>query len=233
MPAEESPEAKYDRLKRKLQDSILSQYPNPERKGCPGSAALEGVASRFSDESVESDPNWEHITHCSECYSEFLDFRRKFKGEAKKRSYALRLGIGAALVVAVLAGLFLASRNRGSLGPERPQNAEVAYNNKITIDIPTMQRSDEAQRASSPIVLDPKPDELTVNLPVGSKAGRYELQLLKDNKPVISAHADAAIRNGTTAFTVRIDLSKIATGSYSMSVRQVPWDGNYFPVVVR
>ena len=231
MPPEESPEAKYDRLKRKLQDSILSQYPNPERKGCPGSPVLEGVASRFSDESVESDPNWEHITHCSECYREFLDFRRKLKSAARKRSYVRRVGLGAVVVVAVIAVLFLVSRNRGSSGL-RPQNAEVAYN-KITIDIPTVQRSDDGQRASSPIVFDAKPDELTVNLPVGSKAGQYELPLIKNEQPVISAHADAAITEGTTAFTVKIDLSKITPGSYSMSVRQVPWDWNYFPVVVR
>ena len=39
MPPEESPEDKYERLQRRLQEEILSKYPNPERKGCPGKIA--------------------------------------------------------------------------------------------------------------------------------------------------------------------------------------------------
>ena len=44
MPSEESPEARFDRLKRQLQDSILRDYPNPERTGCPGDAVLRRLA---------------------------------------------------------------------------------------------------------------------------------------------------------------------------------------------
>src|SRR5882672_4763332 len=120
MRPEESPEAKYDRLKRKLQDSILSQYPNPERKGCPGGAVLQGVASRYSDESVEGDENWYHVTHCSECYREFLDIRLKYKGDARKRRVLTRWGIATA-ILAIAVGLFFASRQRNTVGPERPQ----------------------------------------------------------------------------------------------------------------
>jgi hypothetical protein len=151
MHPEESPEAKYDRLKRKLQDSILSQYPNPERKGCPGSAVLQGVATRYSDESVEGDENWHHVTHCSECYREFLDFRLKQKGHAKRRSLLIGWGVAAA-ILALAVGLFFARRQFNAVGPERPQNAEVAYH-KRTIDIPSMTRTDDA-RGSSPITLD-------------------------------------------------------------------------------
>lgn len=230
MRPEESPEAKYDRLKRQLQDSILSQYPNPERKGCPGDAVLHGLAARPSDEGVEDEANWHHATHCSECYREYLDFRLKFKREAKKRSALTRWG-GAAAVLAFALGLFFANRQQRAVVPERPQNAEVAYN-KMTIDIPAMTRSDAA-RASSPIAFERRPEEVTVNLPVGSKAGPYEFRFLKADQAVVSARADAEIHNGTTAFTVKIDLSKVALGNYSMSVRQVPWDWNYFPVVVR
>ncbi|HEY3940709.1 MAG TPA: hypothetical protein VGL97_25000 [Bryobacteraceae bacterium] len=95
-----------------------------------------------------------------------------------------------------------------------------------------MTRSDDA-RGSTPITLEREPEELTVNLPVGSKAGPYEFGLLKGDQAIVSAHADAELHNGTTAFIVRIDLSKVASGEYSMSVRRVPWDWSHFPVVVR
>lgn len=63
MPPEESPEAKYDRLKQQLQDLILKDYPNPERKGCPGDAALKELADHPLDQPFENGPHWHHVTH--------------------------------------------------------------------------------------------------------------------------------------------------------------------------
>src|ERR1035438_10890703 len=76
MPRPESPDAQFDRLKSQLQNSILSDYPNPERKGCPGEAVLKELAARPLDDSLEGNPHWHHVTHCSECYREFLGLRR-------------------------------------------------------------------------------------------------------------------------------------------------------------
>jgi hypothetical protein len=228
MPPEESPQAKYDRLKRQLQDSILNEYPNPERKGCPGDSIVRSLAERASDEDIENDRNWHHLTHCSECYREFLDLRLRMKGDAKRRNLLVRLGAAAVLVLAI--GLFFWYGRRTGPTPQRPQNAELAYS-KVTIDIPAMTRSETA-RGNSPIVLQPKPTELTVNFPVGSKAGEYEFRLLKDGQQIFAARA-AAILNGITAFTIKVDLSAVPSGSYSMSVQQPPWDWTYVPVIVQ
>ena len=75
--------------------------------------------------------------------------------------------------------------------------------------------------------------ELTVDLPVGSKPGRYELQLRKDETTLLSTRADARLQDGTTAFSVRMDLTKFGRGNYKINVRQVPFDWNYYPVVIR
>src|SRR5580658_2254645 len=99
MPPEESPESKFDRLKRQLQDTILRDYPNPERKGCPGDPVLRELADRPLEDSLEEDPHWQHITQCSECYREFLGFRAKLKQRAKARG--AKIGVAAA-VAAVL-----------------------------------------------------------------------------------------------------------------------------------
>src|SRR3954453_9340188 len=105
MPSEESPEAKFDRLKKQLQDSILRDYPNPERKGCPGDAVLRELAARPLDRPVEDDRHWQHITHCSECYREFLAFNNEVRQVAKvrkvRRVWAFA-GAAVALMVAVL-----------------------------------------------------------------------------------------------------------------------------------
>jgi hypothetical protein len=229
MPPEESPKAKYDRLKRQLQDSILSDYPNPERTGCPGDATIRSLAERASDEKVEKDTHWHHLTHCSECYREFLDLRWKFKGAAERRSDLIRRGIVVVLIMIV--GLFVWYSRQRFIEPQHPQNAELVYS-KLTIDIPTMTRS-EIARTNSPIALPRQPTELIVNLPVGSKAGEYEFRLLTGNQQILAANAVASISGGVTALTIKIDLSKVPSGSYSMSVRQPPWDWSYVPVVVQ
>jgi hypothetical protein len=129
-------------------------------------------------------------------------------------------------LVAVLVGW-----QRGLFGIKRPQNAELAYVHE-TVDIPSMQRSATPQE-SPPLVLQRKPLELTVNLPVGSKAGRYELELKEDDKTLLSTSSDAEIRNGTTSFTAKVDLSSFEPGNYRMFVRQLPFDWNHYPVIIR
>ena len=72
----ESPEQKWDRVQKKLQDTVLSAYPNPNREGCPGSDAIHELAIRASKlDLLEDDAHWEHVSHCSPCYAEYLEAR--------------------------------------------------------------------------------------------------------------------------------------------------------------
>src|SRR6202000_501755 len=103
MPPEESPESRCDRLKKQLQDSILRDYPNPERKGCPGGAVLQELAERPLDEAVESDPHRHHVTHRSECYREFLAFNNAFRQRAKARRSRVGWSVAVAAIVIVIA----------------------------------------------------------------------------------------------------------------------------------
>jgi hypothetical protein len=72
----ETPEQKYERLRLAVQEAILRDYPNPERKGCPDNALVREVAWR--DELIK-DAVWQHITHCSPCYAEFLAFKEEWR----------------------------------------------------------------------------------------------------------------------------------------------------------
>ncbi|MEO8131145.1 MAG: hypothetical protein ABJF23_27060 [Bryobacteraceae bacterium] len=182
------------------------------------------------DETIEDDPHWPHVTHCSECYRQFLAFNMDFRQRANARRVKVRWGLAGAAAVVIAFGVFFAAR-QGTVVFPRPQNAEMAYGKQI-VDVPSMSRSVDGGEPK-PIILERKPLELTIQLPVGSKAGAYEFQLRKKNQPVVSTSSDAAIRNGTTMFTVKLDLSQREPGTYSMYVRQVPWDWNYYPVEIR
>ena len=133
MPSEESSFDKYDRLKRQLQDSILKEYPNPERKGCPGAEIVKRLAARPLDEPIEGDPNWHHLTHCAECYREFLAARAVVKQQARAHRVWIAWGLATAAILLVVFG-FLAVRSS-----MRPQNAEQAYRKRI-VNVDSMKR---------------------------------------------------------------------------------------------
>ena len=220
----------FERIKRQLQDSILSEYPNPERKGCPGADVVERLARRPLDQQIEEDPQWHHVTHCSECYREFLGFRAAAKQQTRPRLHRVGWGLTAAAAVTTLGVVFL--NHPAWISPTRPQNTEPAYA-KREVHVEAMNRSGEASKGSPPIELKREHEELTIQLPVGSAAGKYEFQLRQDARRVFVAHADATIHDGTTAFTVRVDLSRLDPGRYAIYIRQVPWDWGYYPVAIR
>src|SRR5947209_14693760 len=171
MPPDESPKAKYERLQRRFQEEVLTKYPNPERKGCPGDAALRSLAARPLTESVDSNPAWQHVTHCSECYREFLGFQSAFSRIRRIRHESIRWGLAAAALVLALAVLYV---NRGFIfESKRPQNAELAYLPR-TINIESMTRSLSAGGEKKPLYLNRDREALTIQLPVGSRAGQYE-----------------------------------------------------------
>ena len=232
MPRSESPDDKFDRLKGQLQDSILNDYPNPERKGCPGGTVLKELAVRPIDDSLESNPHWHHVTHCSECYREFLGLRAELRRKAKAR--LAKIGVASAAAAALIAaGIFLALRE--STSPKRPQNAELVFRQRI-VDLQgrAVTRSEEGKEDTKPIVLQREPEALTVRLPFGSREGPYEIQIAKSaDHPLLSASGEAKVENGTTALTANMDLSKFELGNYFICLRRPPSDWTCYPVVIR
>ena len=62
-----------------IKQAILTAYPNPQRIGCPGGEQLKETAGRTDYERLFEEPVWEHITHCSPCYQEYLEIVRQRK----------------------------------------------------------------------------------------------------------------------------------------------------------
>src|SRR5580693_8114975 len=82
----ESAEHKFNRLRGQIQNLVLNSYPNPERNGCPGDAAVRDYAERVANwESVEEEVAYRHITHCSACYREFLDVGEALRASRKQK----------------------------------------------------------------------------------------------------------------------------------------------------
>jgi hypothetical protein len=71
-----------ERQQRLVQQTLLHNYPNPERKGCPGSDMVRDLATRSVRlEILSGDEQWEHLMHCSPCYGEFLRIVKRLRGQ--------------------------------------------------------------------------------------------------------------------------------------------------------
>ena len=59
-------------LERTLARVVMTQFPNPERKGCPGATVLRAIATKRIS---MRDPSIEHVGVCSPCFRELTAMR--------------------------------------------------------------------------------------------------------------------------------------------------------------
>src|SRR5215471_18510361 len=127
------------RLLKIATDSLKSNFPNPERHGCPGSEVLQAIALRRL-EFPEADDIVDHIATCSPCFLEY---------SAHRRRYRLRLLGGTALLC--VAALLLTTFVWRFAMPIRSRNETVARQSptalKTVLDFRnrTVERSDRPQ----------------------------------------------------------------------------------------
>jgi hypothetical protein len=229
MPDDSADEV-FEELQDIVQQAVLRGFPNPERKGCPGTEVLRELANRPQP---TRDAAWEHVTHCSPCYGEFLELRNQVKQlrELGRRRTLRRRALVAALVVLVAGGaiaVYEALHQRGSSSAPY-QVASLDLKDRTVVRGATDQNT-----ATQPLVLPASRLDLTILLPIGSEAGRYEVQVFKNvDQPLLNVSGEAVIENGTTVLRARLDLAGQGTGNFLLALRRPPSDWTYYPVTVR
>jgi hypothetical protein len=199
-------------VKRVLQEAILRNYPNPERKGCPGSDVLKQVAR---EQQPYESPHWDHIQHCSPCYKEFLDLRREFK---RQQTTKQRLTWAAAIAALLLIAIVPIAR----LGHSGNDDSPVGVLNLETTPLNT--RGGGPTPQASVQHLPRRSGNYEVYLRIGSIPGQYEIQFRRsedDSVPVAQFTGSATIRGGTTVLRIKADLTKIPVGTYWFAYRRV------------
>src|SRR2546427_8859862 len=89
---------------RALQSVVLTHFPNPERKDCPGTSVLRAIATKNIS---MRDPAIEHVGRCSPCFTELTEMRRDL--QRRKLLWATATA-AAAVVLALLVGYFALPR---------------------------------------------------------------------------------------------------------------------------
>jgi len=197
-------------------------FPNRERAGCPGNEILRAMA--FRKLGVDQVNDWiEHLGTCSPCFCEYTEFRR----QVVWRRRAGYLSIAAAVIFSLSLGWWM--------WRSRPQVVITAHNH-IVADIrsPLVLRGDQGP-GKGPLVFPRGFDDVTFYFPEGSRAGTYEVAILRQEfgEPLTRTSGTATIENDMTKMDVTLDLSRIAPGYYSVGIRPLGTDWSYYPVIVK
>jgi hypothetical protein len=221
----ETPEQKYNRIASAVQQTILDGFPNPDRVGCPGEERLGRVAARLM---IVEDGDWEHITHCSPCYEEFLSAKEQAR-QSGHRTRILGLIVGVAVLLSLLAAIPAYSylKKAGIIAPLYSARLEPA-----TLDLKESSgtRGDVSSIQKDLPVIQHRPLELAIILPFGSEPGLYQYQIVNsDGRILKSGNATASIVNGNTVLDARLDTSKFADGDYTIGLRQRSFDWVFHP----
>ena len=225
----ESPERISDDIQSTLQQAILNNYPNPERRGCLGSDALRQVAGR---EEPIRDAVWEHVTHCSPCYGEFLVFRRDVVAARRRLVRRNQLLVVAALFVGAIAGVAIWRTIPGHGQPSGPPASVV------TVDLrpfgPTRSEAQPSASRREVAMLERRLMQLQISLPVGSDEGTYQVRLMDSElRPLMSQTAQTTFEDHVAKLSVTFDLSRMSPGSYVFGVRGPDGVWRTYPIAVR
>ncbi|MBN1566819.1 MAG: hypothetical protein JXA73_03165 [Acidobacteria bacterium] len=218
---------------------LSSEYPNPNRIGCPDRKIIRDLA--FHKKAVDSETFGQislHMFKCSECYRDTLRFVEEYKKERKQRRVRIALTIAASIVIAVaLWGIWQFQPSQEIVGkpvsaPQHPpvspliaENSthkntkpEIARYEPVLIELPTRWRG-AAGSPEQPIAIKRGRLQLEVRLPIGSPEGKYKLRILDKAEQVRNtAEGIAPPVNGTTSFRVEIDSSNLPPGNYELSI---------------
>jgi hypothetical protein len=200
---------------------LLTEYPNPDRTGCPGSDVLRKIASH--EMPLDEAERWlVHVTSCSPCYADFSQFQAGYRNRRTRTILAIAASI---LVVAGIAGWALLFRQRG---PIVAQTAVLDLRNR------SVPRGGEPNRDEQPLEVSRAVRHLNVYLPLGSAEGPYEMRIATTTgSAVFNTTGVASLKDGVTSIQAVVDLSSASPGQNVFQVRRPDSEWNSYPLMLR
>jgi len=219
-------------IRERLRDIFATDFPNPERRGCPENSKAKLKALAWRRKFPEAQELISHLGSCSPCYQEHAAFVQHYK--SRQRLY--RLAAVAVLVVGV--GFWISwklMRTPGSIVPgpppivkapppaqppaqiPDPPEFEKQKPSEIQVAVLDLRNRGIARGESSKTPTDlslPKARlKLSIYLPFGSDVGPYEVRILGRRKQVAKATGLAVTRNHITVLEVELDIGSFESGN--------------------
>ena len=214
------------KLLKAAEATARTDFENPERAGCPDPKTLTLLARRHS--SVTESPDLiDHIGTCSPCFVEYSRYRSAHK--TRVRIYYALASV-AVVVVCLAAARSLNTWIGQPLVKEiaRSQRPERETNLVLDLRMKGASRSDtqDRQRDEQPPRLPRTRLSLSIQLPIGSEDGLYDLALVSAaGRSVLEARGVAKLQSFVEVLPVKLDLTDLAPGRYELRRRreQTPW----------
>jgi hypothetical protein len=128
---------------------LLTDFPNPERLGCPGMDALRTLALRSQSLPLaERNRLLDHMTCCSPCFSEFS----AFVDQARRRKRLAVIGLCAILLVTIGFAAWLA------VSQWRSKPGDSITRKPPSTERPGPERKPQDQKAPEPGPQEPRPE---------------------------------------------------------------------------
>jgi hypothetical protein len=192
-----------------LDRGLSRDFPNPQRVGCPDSGVLRGIALHKVP-LAEADRWLDHFSSCSPCFQDFTQFRKQALDRRRRTQMWLA---AAAMVLLVVAGwLWVRSRPLG-------QTATA-----VVLDLrgrAAVRGENTPENSQPPLEVSRDARSLTLDLPIGSNEGTYDVALLDPSgAELFRASATAKLEDHIVVLRANVDLAGISPGSYFLGVRQ-------------
>ena len=204
-----------------LRQGLATEFPNPERIGCPGNALLKGIA-QGKVSLTEAEPWLDHLGACSPCFQEFKEFRRQ--SAIQRRRVLTWVATAAVLLFAVGGRLWVRGR----------QSVETSDTVVLDLRERSMARGrSQSETGQSPLEIPQTAKHVILDLPIGSKEGPYDVGLLTETEDqILRATGMAQLHDHTTVLRVDVDLSSVRAGAYSLGVRPAGLEWTRYPIRV-
>ena len=200
-----------------LSKGLASEFPNPDRVGCPGAAVLEGIASHRIPLS-EAEKWLEHLGSCTPCFQEFTAVRDQ-RRRRRRRNWA-----GGLALLGVSLALWFTLRLRQS-GTETAVLDLRAYSG---------QRGEQSASGQPPLELQPHTKQIVLYLPIGSREGRYDFALLNDRSvELLHGSGTAQLENHMVVLRSEINATSVPPGTYFLGLRQKGMEWTRFPIEIK
>jgi hypothetical protein len=253
-------------LLRALREVVLTHYPNPERKECPGTAVIRAIATKHIS---MLDPAHEHVGSCSPCFKELTEMRQSLH---RRNIFVWTMATtGAAIVILAVVLQYSGFRSLQSPLPQETVQTAPPGESQPPIQSEPPARPPEAGQTqpSTPPTRAPEPRyetalldlrnasatrtvesirgsnispaeiprgllALTVQLPVGSDSGAYDVQIRDSNQqPVRTAQGEAIIESGITRLPINLDTRSLQPGEYEFAWRRGDFSWRNYPILIR
>lgn len=229
---------------------FATAFPNPERKGCPGSEVLKNVVFRVGTFSITERQQWfDHSAHCSPCFIEMAAYRKQYLNQRKiRRSVLVLVIVGFLSWIAFRLGFQERSKQPDIVQPvvtppSAPEPAPIPPSVReqqpaeVQVVVLDLRKRGVARGESNTqdgdLNLPRGRLKLSIYLPIGSEEGNYEVRISGRQNQVLRAKGEAGMQGHLNVVTVEADTSAFKVGVYTLAIRQAGWGWNRYPLKVK